>query len=203
MAQKKENEKGFLVLETSAAETAEWDGLPICDDCGANAPKGYLIAVLNHWYCQECYDRWYEEAIHYEGDKTFEKRTYNNYAKLLKIEPIPHKKREKSNTVLDTTPDEILGLYVLENKVPRLAKTFKEWMISMEQSGRIVEQTKIGIVNISTVFLGADASLSKNPSLFETMIFGGVHDRYRAKYKTWDEAVAGHQKAIELVQNNN
>jgi hypothetical protein len=31
------------------------------------------------------------------------------------------------------------------------------------------------------------------------MIFGGDHDGYCERYCTWEEAEAGHQKAIELV----
>lgn len=34
---------------------------------------------------------------------------------------------------------------------------------------------------------------------FETMIFGGEHDQYQERYSTWDEAEAGHKRAIELV----
>ena len=54
-------------------------------------------------------------------------------------------------------------------------------------------------IRISTVFLGIDHSFGGVPILFETMIFGGVHDDYQERYCTWIEALAGHKRAVELV----
>jgi len=39
------------------------------------------------------------------------------------------------------------------------------------------------------------------PLLFETMIFGGEHDDYQERYSTYEEALEGHQRAIQLVTN--
>jgi len=36
--------------------------------------------------------------------------------------------------------------------------------------------------------------------LFETMIFGGEHDQYQVRYSTWDDALNGHQFAVNLAQ---
>jgi hypothetical protein len=57
-------------------------------------------------------------------------------------------------------------------------------------------------VYVSTVFLGLDHRWGKQgpPILFETMIFGGVEDQYQERYATWDEAEAGHAKAVALAQ---
>ena len=58
---------------------------------------------------------------------------------------------------------------------------------------------------ISTVWLGLDHSYDgRKPLLFETMIFaddeiGG--DIYMDRYTTWEEAEAGHQKAIQWVKD--
>ena len=38
------------------------------------------------------------------------------------------------------------------------------------------------------------------PLLFETMIFGGPHDGYQERYTFWDEAEAGHAKALGMVR---
>src|SRR5882724_8255427 len=56
-------------------------------------------------------------------------------------------------------------------------------------------------VNVSTVFLGLDHRFGRDgpPILFETMIFGGPHDEYQERYSTWDEAVAGHKRALALA----
>lgn len=78
-----------------------------------------------------------------------------------------------------------------------------EWEIFYsEMSLRIVNKTEIGDVSISTVFLGLDHGYGEGPPiLFETMIFGGVHDQYQERYCTWEEAERGHEEAIKLVNN--
>ena len=61
---------------------------------------------------------------------------------------------------------------------------------------------KIRDVEISTVFLRTDhAMLSRNPVLFETMIFGGEHDQYLERYETLEEAQLGHIRACDMVKN--
>jgi hypothetical protein len=52
------------------------------------------------------------------------------------------------------------------------------------------------------VFLGLDHQYGFNgpPVLFETMIFGGKHDDYQDRYLTWDEAEAGHERAVKMVR---
>ena len=59
---------------------------------------------------------------------------------------------------------------------------------------------------VSTIFLrGIDHSFLDQdrpdhmPLLFETMIFGGPHDRELWRYATWDEAALGHQAAVALA----
>ena len=48
--------------------------------------------------------------------------------------------------------------------------------------------------------MGLDhAFMGGPPLLFETMIFGGEHDQFQERYSTWEEAMAGHKKAVELV----
>ena len=56
MARKFINEKGFTVYEMTGVETMEFGGYGICDYCNEGAAKGYLIPVLNHYYCEECYN---------------------------------------------------------------------------------------------------------------------------------------------------
>ena len=72
---------------------------------------------------------------------------------------------------------------------------------------RTVQKDKVtaeGVdITVSTMFLMIDHSWEDDgvPILFETMIFGGERDGYQERYATWDEAVEGHQKALDLVQN--
>jgi hypothetical protein len=58
-------------------------------------------------------------------------------------------------------------------------------------------------IRVSTVFLIFDHAFGLEgvkPLLFETMIFGGKRNDYCQRYATWDEAVAGHAEAVDLVK---
>ena len=86
MAKKVDNEKGFLVIEVSAAElSAKAGGYGICDYCNTPAEKGYYIAVLNQWYCPKCYDEFCKRAKYYQEDTGTEKRNYELYSKLFVV----------------------------------------------------------------------------------------------------------------------
>ena len=50
---------------------------------------------------------------------------------------------------------------------------------------------------VSTVFLVLNHAHDDGPPvLFETMMFGGSLDEEQIRYRTWDEAVAGHRRAV-------
>lgn len=79
-----ENKKGFRVIKTSNTECIEWGGAAVCDHCNAAASFGYLVSVLNHWICPECFDEWYKGAKRYEEDMPYEQRRMNEYKSALK-----------------------------------------------------------------------------------------------------------------------
>lgn len=55
-------------------------------------------------------------------------------------------------------------------------------------------------VHVSTVFLGLDHQWGSGPPiLFETMVFGGDFDEWQYRYATLEEAIAGHYKAVTMV----
>ena len=83
MARKFINEKGFTVYEMTGAETMKFGGYGICDYCNEGAVKGYLIPVLNHYYCEECYNNWLKRAEYYEEDRWFEERKIEYYDSIL------------------------------------------------------------------------------------------------------------------------
>lgn len=94
--------------------------------------------------------------------------------------------------------------YILKDKKP-LAVTLEEWARRFCEDGddrRVARDELAGGVSVSTVFLGIDHNFSDvgPPVLFETMIFGGPHDEEQWRYTTWNEAVAGHQVAVELAR---
>jgi hypothetical protein len=66
---------------------------------------------------------------------------------------------------------------------------------------RIVGQTRVGLVRVSTVFLGIDHNfgLVGGPILFETMFFpiSSSGDLYCERYHTWQYAEEGHIRAVK------
>ena len=71
----------------------------------------------------------------------------------------------------------------------------EEWASYFQNADRAVQRTKVtDKISVSTVFLGLP------DQLFETMIFGGAEDQYQAHHDTWDEAVAGHEAALEKLR---
>jgi hypothetical protein len=75
-----------------------------------------------------------------------------------------------------------------------------EWMrLGFEK--RLVARTDIGIrYSISTVFLTIDHNWSMwgPPILFETMVFTKEgNDEDMERYRTWDEAIAGHERMVD------
>jgi hypothetical protein len=87
--------------------------------------------------------------------------------------------------------------YKLVNKIPVQVETLQE-----AKWERVAEHL-IENVFVSTVFLALDHSFESNiPVLFETMIFGGKYDQYQDRYSTWDEAIQGHEIAVNLVKQS-
>ena len=66
-----------------------------------------------------------------------------------------------------------------------------------------IASDSINGVTVSTVFLGLDHQWEGGPPLiYETMIFGGVHDEFQERYSTRDEAIAGHAVAVAMVKSS-
>jgi hypothetical protein len=92
--------------------------------------------------------------------------------------------------------------YILVDKNPVPVDGISEMIKWFEESGNghALAQTLLPTGElVSTVFLGVNHGFGDKLILFETMIFGGDQDLYRCRYSTYDEAMAGHQKAIELI----
>lgn len=98
-----------------------------------------------------------------------------------------------------------MDLYVLDDAGdPRKARDVFEWAGWYETSDeqRIVKQTELGGVLVSTVFLGIDHSFRPGsiPTLFETMVFGGDLDGWQERYATRTGALDGHEAAVKMVK---
>lgn len=79
------NEKGFKVLKVAACELTKTGDTAICDACGKVKMEGYYIAVLNQWFCPECYNKWYNHSINYANDRAIEERHYRNFQMWLDV----------------------------------------------------------------------------------------------------------------------
>lgn len=77
-----------------------------------------------------------------------------------------------------------------------------QWGQWMQSAHRSIAHTIIddGIF-VSTVFLGIDHNFlgSGPPILWETMIFGGQHDQYQDRYTSKEDALKGHEIAVNLA----
>lgn len=98
----------------------------------------------------------------------------------------------------------MLERYALIDGQPVRCDSIDEWARWFETSDtdRVVEQTHIGDVKVSTVFLGIDHRFLGEgpPILFETMVFGGPLDQEQERYATRDEAVSGHARWVAAMR---
>jgi hypothetical protein len=78
-----------------------------------------------------------------------------------------------------------------------------EWMENNPEK-KAVKQDHIDDIFVSTVFLGLDHSWdNQGLILWETMIFGGINDQYQERYNSYEDALEGHQRAIDLIKKEN
>ena len=97
-----------------------------------------------------------------------------------------------------------MSYYILdENKNTRKVSYEEkiEWARRNTEANRIALDEIDGIT-VSTVFLGIDHSADGGEILFETMIFakGSPLDQYQERCTTYEEALAGHAKAVNMVR---
>lgn len=89
--------------------------------------------------------------------------------------------------------------WILDGHEVKPVRNMDAWVAS--GGVRHVDDTEIGDARISTVFLGIDHSHGFGPPLlFETMIFGGVHNEYQARCSTWEQAETQHATACAMVR---
>ena len=78
----------FKIIKATADEmrkVTRMFSFGICDYCGGQPRVGYYIAVINRWYCQECFDNFKERAKWYRQDSMIEERNFQYYGKLLGV----------------------------------------------------------------------------------------------------------------------
>ena len=106
-------------------------------------------------------------------------------------------------------PDDIDALleghfYRLVDKEP-VPCTFAEYASSMKSaSNRLIEQTRVGDLTVSTVFTGLDQSFGMgDKQLFETGIFGLPDDILpQWRFASWNEAVSFHLQLVVMLEHD-
>jgi hypothetical protein len=79
--------------------------------------------------------------------------------------------------------------------------TIEEWGALHDSDAKILDKTKVGDAEVSTVWLGLDHRFGDGPPLiFETMIFGGPHDEYQERYSTKEQAQTGHERVVAALR---
>jgi hypothetical protein len=102
-----------------------------------------------------------------------------------------------------------LEYFLLDDNETAIPCSIEEWGNFLEDARgtkrRIVKQEYIYDKFISTVFLGLNHNWSSKgtPLIFETMIFNDNNgcEEYCDRYSTWDEALIGHEKAVQWVKD--
>lgn len=96
-----------------------------------------------------------------------------------------------------------------------LDKNKQPYPVSLDEANKLYDDLDMKItkqdrinddIRVSTVFLGIDHrfwNTEDKPILWETMIFGGEHDGYQERYTSHEDALAGHERALNLVNNIN
>lgn len=78
MAKLVKNSKGFTVIRMSYMEYAAiTDTFARCELCGEETTDGYYIPLIQHWYCENCYNLWNRTAVYYKIDAETERRLFN------------------------------------------------------------------------------------------------------------------------------
>jgi len=73
------SKSGYVVYEATASDTEKLGGKGICDLCGSYSPTGYIVPVLNRYYCSRCYKSWDENTKMYPEDLLIEKKRIAYY----------------------------------------------------------------------------------------------------------------------------
>lgn len=85
MAKIIDNEKGFKIIQTSRSEMVSIFGFAVCDYCNSITETGYLICVLNQWYCPGCYEGFVKRQTNHPEDRKIEERNFIAYTEMFNV----------------------------------------------------------------------------------------------------------------------
>lgn len=79
-------ECGLTYYEATRPEIARLGGIGYCDECNEIAEKGYLVPVLNHYMCEECFEDWKKRAKKYPEDLYIEIKNCAYYERMIPLD---------------------------------------------------------------------------------------------------------------------
>jgi hypothetical protein len=92
--------------------------------------------------------------------------------------------------------------YKLVGYIPVAVEDVLDWANS-ESFGTQVAISELGLITVSTIFIGTNVSLRNPPLVFETKILGGqLNGRSVFRYSTWEQAELGHQEICNQLNNH-
>lgn len=77
---------GWIIYSATAEDTKKLGGLGICDACDNFSDKCFLVAILNSYLCNECFDQWDKASMYYPEDEPIERRREAYYDAAFGIE---------------------------------------------------------------------------------------------------------------------
>jgi len=77
---------GYIAYETTIEENMLLGGRGVCDDCNSSVPNGYLVPVLNHYVCLECYKDFDDRSKYYPEDIPFETKNAAYFEAMIPME---------------------------------------------------------------------------------------------------------------------
>jgi len=89
--------------------------------------------------------------------------------------------------------------YILKGKKPVICKIM-DWCKWFGRADRTVNQTYVGDVHISTVFMGIEDLERVPPMVFETAVYKCDIDFKTIRYSTWSKAISGHNQMVKRIK---
>ena len=77
---------GYVAYKVSLEELKKINGGNICDFCNTEINNGYLIPVLNQFYCKECFENWQNNVDYYPEDIRIENSVSEYYELMIKLD---------------------------------------------------------------------------------------------------------------------
>ena len=128
-----------------------------------------------------------DQATRYDVPESMRASLSPEVIALLEVQPMYYVKDETTGKIIGTN-DRALWVKRTESNAHWIARDTWD-----EGSGRVL---------VSTVFLGIDHGFgfTKNPILWETMVFGGPHDAYQERYDDEATAVIRHAEIVTALK---